>query len=353
MNHFSQSNRYSRQEKIIGKEGQQQVSNKHVLVIGAGALGSVMADLLVRAGIGSITIVDGDFTELSNLQRQNLYNEEDVSEKMPKVYALKKHLERINSNVQIEVHFTELSANNIDLIAKDVDLIMDGTDNQETRLLMNDYAFKNGIPWVYGAVAAGMGYSFAFVPEETSCYRCMVGDLPSNGGSCDQMGVLSSITHMIASYQFSEALKILSGNFHLLNPKMLFIDLLRNLQFFISQDSSNECKSCSEQATFPNLVPNVDSTNRKLYDSVMLCGKEVVQFRLYDKQNQPISSDTYFYRSLKEKKVDIFEASWFFTCTLDGLIARFLKDGRVFMYCDDIHKSNLIFEKYFLSLKPV
>lgn len=197
--------RYARQElyKNIGKQGQAILSKKHVVIVGVGALGSVVADLLCRAGVGKLTLLDRDYVEEHNLQRQSLYIEADVGQ--PKTVAALHHLKKINSSVKIVSHVTDLYYENISLLKGDV--IVDGTDNMETRFLINEYAQKNKIPWVYGSGIRDEGYVKAFVPGQ-ACFRCLF--KPVSGlETCDTSGVINSITHLIASLQVSFVLQLL------------------------------------------------------------------------------------------------------------------------------------------------
>ncbi|MDP1694960.1 MAG: ThiF family adenylyltransferase [Candidatus Woesearchaeota archaeon] len=197
--------RYSRQElyKNIGKQGQLQLSKKHIVVVGVGALGSVAADLLCRAGVGKLTLIDRDYVEEHNLQRQSLYTEADVGQ--PKAVAALTHLKKINSGIKIVSHVTDMYHENVHLLQGD--LIVDGTDNMETRFLLNEYVTKQKIPWVYGSAIRDEGYVKAFVPGQ-ACFRCFF--KPVQGlETCDVSGVINSITHLIASLQVSFTLQLL------------------------------------------------------------------------------------------------------------------------------------------------
>ncbi|MBS3144777.1 ThiF family adenylyltransferase [Candidatus Woesearchaeota archaeon] len=199
--------RYARQElyKNIGKQGQLQLSKKHVVIVGVGALGSVAADLLCRAGVGKLTLIDRDYVEEHNLQRQSLYTEADVGQ--PKAVAALTHLKTINSGIKIVSHVTDVYHENVHLLQGD--LIVDGTDNMETRFLINEYATKHKLLWVYGSAIRDEGYVKAFLPGQ-ACFRCLfkpVGGLET----CDTSGVINSITHIIASLQVSFTLQLLLG----------------------------------------------------------------------------------------------------------------------------------------------
>src|SRR3989344_5715661 len=197
--------RYSRQElyKNIGKQGQVQLRKSHVVIVGIGALGSVVAELLCRAGVGKLTLIDRDYVEEHNLQRQSLYTEADIGQ--PKAVAALEHLKKINSGIQMVSHVTDIYHENISLLHGDV--VVDGTDNMETRFLINEYCVKHKLPWVYGSAIRDEGYVKSFTPGQ-ACFRCLFGPV-SGLETCDTSGVINSITHMIASLQVSFVLQLL------------------------------------------------------------------------------------------------------------------------------------------------
>ena len=200
--------RYSRQEVLdfIGKDGQSKLSSSSVAIVGCGALGSVAAELLVRAGIGHLTIIDHDVVELSNLQRQALYTEQDVSK--PKASSLKYHLEAINHDVKITAYDANLNFENVSAFLK-ADLVLDCTDNIDTRLLINEFCVKNKLPWIHSAAIQEKGVIINFIPG-CPCFRCVFPKV-SQQGSCEELGILNSTSHITASIQVIEAIKILLG----------------------------------------------------------------------------------------------------------------------------------------------
>ncbi|EIM04936.1 UBA/THIF-type NAD/FAD binding protein, partial [Planococcus antarcticus DSM 14505] len=202
--------RYSRQELFepIGKEGQAKLRNKHVLVIGAGALGTGCAEMLVRAGIGKITIADRDYVEWSNLQRQQLYTEEEAKQRTPKAIAAKKHLTLINSKVEVRCHVMDVSVEEMEQLVVGVDLILDASDNFDIRMIINDISQKHRIPWIYGACVGSYGISYTIIPGETPCLNCLLENIPMGGVTCDTVGIISPAVQMVVSFQISEALKI-------------------------------------------------------------------------------------------------------------------------------------------------
>src|SRR5215471_17447050 len=219
--------RYSRQMRFygIGEAGQRKLLDSHVTLCGCGALGTVLANALVRAGVGHLRLIDRDFIETSNLQRQVLFDEQDVAENLPKAEAAARKLEAINSAVHVEPVVTDVDRTNILELVHDADLILDGTDNFEIRYLINDAAVKLNKPWVYGGCIGAHGQTMTILPGETPCLRCVFEAAPSPGeaGTCETAGVLGPIVNVIASYQAAEALKILSGRRQQINRDLVYI----------------------------------------------------------------------------------------------------------------------------------
>jgi adenylyltransferase/sulfurtransferase len=206
------TDRYSRQILFpgIGPAGQQRLLDARVVVVGCGALGSFQAGALARAGVGRLRIVDRDYVELSNLQRQWLFEESDAEQALPKAVAAVRALGRINSGIELEPVVADLTAENAEDLLGDADLILDGTDNFETRYLINDFAVREGKPWVYGAAVGSYGLSMAILPDQTACLRCIYPDPPAGAQpTCETAGVLGAITSLIASLQVAEAMRIL------------------------------------------------------------------------------------------------------------------------------------------------
>jgi adenylyltransferase/sulfurtransferase len=205
--------RYSRQSRFapLGEEGQARIRAASVAVVGCGALGTVEAEILVRAGVGRVRIIDRDFVEWSNLQRQFLFEESDASDGLPKAVAAGRRLARVNSEVTIQPIVADLTPANIDDLLEDVGLILDGSDNFEVRFLINDYAVRAGIPWIYAAAVGSYGLKLAIVPRRTACLRCVYPEPPSQGiqPTCETDGVLAPVTAAIASLAVGDALKIL------------------------------------------------------------------------------------------------------------------------------------------------
>lgn len=208
--------RYSRQILFagIGQAGQRCILDARFAVVGCGALGSFQAAALARAGAGRIRIIDRDYVELSNLQRQWLFDEADAAEALPKAVAAERQIARINSGVQVEAVVADLTASNADDLLENADLILDGTDNFETRYLLNDYCVRNGVPWIYGGAVASYGIVMPVVPGRTACFACVYPEPPAGAQpTCETSGVLGTVTALVASLQVSAALKwIVTGD---------------------------------------------------------------------------------------------------------------------------------------------
>jgi adenylyltransferase/sulfurtransferase len=226
--------RYSRQMRFygVGAEGQRKLANARVTLCGCGALGTVLANALVRAGVGHLRLIDRDFIETSNLQRQVLFDEHDVAENLPKAEAAARKLGAINSSVYVEPVVADIDRTNIVELVRDADLILDGTDNFEIRYLINDAAVKFGMPWVYGGCIGSHGQTMTILPGETPCLRCVFEAAPAPGeaATCETAGVLGPIVNIIASYQATEAIKILTGRRDHINRELLYFDVWENVQ---------------------------------------------------------------------------------------------------------------------------
>lgn len=220
--------RYVRQVQFppIGREGQRKIQESTVVLIGCGALGSTIADGLVRAGVGKLVIVDRDFVEWNNLQRQMLFDENDVRQQLPKAIAAAHRLREINSTVEVKPVVADAYAGNIQDLIRGADVVLDGTDNFETRYLINDACVAAGIPWVYGGVVAASGMSMTIRPRESACLRCVFRDPPPPGSlpTCDVAGIISPIVRIIGAVEVSEALKLLTGSGQP-NPGLLSVEV--------------------------------------------------------------------------------------------------------------------------------
>jgi adenylyltransferase/sulfurtransferase len=269
--------RYSRQELFagIGAQGQERIRGSHVLVVGCGALGTVLADTMTRAGVGSLTVVDRDYVEESNLQRQSLFDEQDVARGMPKAAAAEARLRQVNSEVNVRGVVADLAADNVDELLGGADLVLDGTDNFETRFLLNDACVRDGIPWVYGACVGAYGLALAVRPRVSPCLRCVLEEMPpaGSGPTCDTAGVVGAIVHVIAGIQAGEALKLLAGRAADLLPGIVTVDLWQGSFEVVSlRDRKPSCPACTA-GRYDYLGAG------RAAQSAALCGRDAVQVR--------------------------------------------------------------------------
>lgn len=269
----------------LGEEGQRRICDSRVTICGCGALGTVLANHLARAGVGFIRVVDRDFIETHNLQRQILFDETDVASNLPKAEAAARKMRLINSQIKVEAVVTDIDHTNIIDLVSDVDLILDGTDNFETRYLINDAAVKLGKPWIFGGVIGSEGQSMTILPGKTPCLRCVVEDSPPPGmtPTCETAGVLGPAVSTIASFEAMEALKILSGKMDALNRDLIMVDLwswsFRQLKIS-GLLGKVDCPSC-QRREFDWLDGRMGS------HTTTLCGRNAVQIatRRSDKLN--------------------------------------------------------------------
>ncbi|MBI2824999.1 MAG: ThiF family adenylyltransferase [Planctomycetia bacterium] len=259
----------------IGEAGQRQLLASRALVCGCGALGSVVANTLVRAGVGRLRIVDRDFLELNNLQRQVLFDEDDLRADLPKAVAAANKLRRINSSVEIEPIVADVDYRNIEQLCDGVDCILDGTDNFETRFLINDAAVKLGIPWVYGGCLGAEGQTMTILPGDTPCLRCLMPEPPDAGVSptCDTAGIVAPAIGVIASIEAMEAIKIMSGQRDAVSRTLSIHELWENRVRQVRLDTLRETADCPacRHGQFPWLAGERGS------QPAVLCGRNAVQ----------------------------------------------------------------------------
>ena len=269
--------RYSRQELFagIGPEGQAKIRTARVVVVGCGALGSALAEMMARAGVARLTVVDRDYVEESNLQRQSLFEEADAAAGMPKAVAAEAKLRRINSDVEVRGVVADLSTENADELLKGADLVLDGTDNFEARFLVNDVCVREGIPWVYGACVGAYGLALLVRPRVSPCLRCVLEEMPApgSGPTCDTAGVVAPIVHVVAGVQAGEALKVLAGRTESLLPGVVTIDLWQGLfEVMDLRGRAPWCPACTE-GRYDYAVKGAAGA------SAVLCGRDAVQVR--------------------------------------------------------------------------
>jgi adenylyltransferase/sulfurtransferase len=316
--------RYVRQMRFapFGEEGQRKLASGRALICGCGALGTVAAVTLVRAGVGHVRIVDRDFLELSNLQRQMLFDEADAAAQLPKAVAAAARLKRINSSIEIEGIVADVSPANIEELVAGVDVIVDGTDNFETRFLLNDAALKFNIPWIYGGCLGAEGQTMTILPGETGCLRCLMPEPPPPGvmPTCETAGVLGPIVNVISSIQACEALKILSGNRADVSRSLAVIDLWTNhfRQFDMTTlREQSDCPTC-QRGEYAWL------TGDRVGQSLVLCGRNAVQVT-------PTSLELLNLDELASKLGSVGRVTqnrYLVRCAVDGLELTVFADGR-------------------------
>ena len=265
--------RYAKQVlfKPLGAAGQEKLSTSRVAVIGLGALGSVIANHLARAGVGFLRLVDRDFVELDNLQRQVLYDEDDVKAALPKAVAASRRLSKINSEIRLDARVVDVSHATVEGLIQDVDLVVDGLDNFETRFVLNDACVKRGKPWVYGGCVGSYGMVMTVLPGEGPCFACLVGEKPAPGSSptCDTAGVLNTAVATVASLQATEAIKILVGRRDALSGGLQTLDVWTNQWQTVKVPRSTSCACCGKRE-FRHLAASPSGT-------AVLCGRNAVQ----------------------------------------------------------------------------
>src|SRR5436190_7566080 len=269
------TDRYSRQILFsgIGAEGQTRLAQSRILIIGCGALGTAQAEGLARAGVGMLRIVDRDFIEFSNLQRQTMFTESDAAERLPKVVAAANHLREINSDIVLEPEIADVNYSNVERLILDCNLVIDGTDNFATRYLINDACIKHGVNWIYGAAVGSYGVTMTIRPNVTPCLRCVFPEAPpaASAPTCDTAGVLMPIINIVAAVQVSEAFKLLTGCGEDLHQSLMQFDVWRNEWRRISVGRPDaECATCARRE-FTTLK------DERSDFAAVLCGRQAVQ----------------------------------------------------------------------------
>ncbi|MFA5317632.1 MAG: ThiF family adenylyltransferase [Dehalococcoidales bacterium] len=263
--------RYSRQTlfKGIGKEGQKILGRSMAVIAGCGGLGTVIATALVRAGIGKVRIIDRDFIEYHNLQRQALFDEDDIKAQLPKAIAAERHLRRVNSSVQVKGIVADLNQANIENLIIDADIVMDGMDNFETRFLINDACLKHRIPWVYGGAVSSYGMTMNIIPGKPPCFRCFASSpKPGTTLTCDTAGIISPTPFVIGSLQVAEAMKILLGASEI-SQHLVIVDVWESSLDRIKIRPRPDCPACGGQYQFLESELGIRATS--------LCGQHAMQ----------------------------------------------------------------------------
>lgn len=329
--------RYSRQirYKGIGESGQEKINQKTVLIVGMGALGTHVAEGLVRAGIRKLMIVDRDYIEHSNLQRQTLFTEQDADESVPKVIAAQQMLHAIRRDVEIETFIEHVDSPFLERIVPEVDLIMDATDNFETRLLINDAAYLYHTPWIYGGVVQSTYVEAPFIPGETPCFQCLVPQIPSMNLTCDTVGVIQPAVTMTTSLQLADALKILTET--PIEAKLTYGDIWEgtHYRFGMQRLYRSDCPTCGKAPTYPYM--NAHATH-----FAALCGRDTVQYQ---------------HPSLTHEALIIFLQERHIPYQSNGYLIRFnfetyrivaFQDGRILIHgLKDLHQAQVLVHKLF------
>lgn len=334
-------NRYSRQILFqqIGKNGQEKLLSSRVLLVGCGALGASHAEMLARAGVGFLRIVDRDFVEFSNLQRQTLYSESDAKERLPKAVAAKNRLSKINSEIKIDAIVADVNNSNIESFVEDVDLVIDGTDNFQVRYLVNDACVKLGKTWIYGAAVSSYGTTMMIIPNETPCLRCIFEEMPSAGSSptCDTAGVIQPIIATISAVQISEALKILIGKTDKLHKSLMQFDVWENDWRKIKLAEPNkDCKTCGKRD-----FEFLEAKNQDFFTT--LCGRDAVQIQPQNSTQIDLSKLAKNLENLGEIKLN----EYLLRLKVDGYELTVFKDARAIIKgTDDKSIARSVYAKY-------
>jgi adenylyltransferase/sulfurtransferase len=335
--------RYDRQMRFapLGETGQQRLLAGRALVCGCGALGTVIANTLVRAGVGRLRLIDRDFIELNNLQRQVLFDEDDLAAGLPKAIAAANKLRRINSSIEIEPIVADVNHTNIERLCDGVDCIVDGTDNFETRFLLNDAAHKLRIPWVYGGCIGSEGQTMTIVPGETPCLRCLIPEPPPPGSTptCDTAGILGSVVNVVASLQACEAIKLLSGKREAVNRSWTVMDVWENQFRQVRLEPLGQqggCPTCRGEE-YPWL------SGERMSQTAVLCGRNAVQLRT-------LAEDGLSLESLESKLKplgNVIRNKFLLRATIDGYSLTVFPDGRAIVGgTDDVAVARSVYAKY-------
>ena len=332
------SERYSRQILFapIGRAGQERLAASRVVIVGCGALGTAQAALLARAGVGRIRLVDRDYVEQSNLQRQLLFDEEDAARTLPKAVAAAQKLKAVNSDIEVEGVVSDVMAQNAEELTHAFDLILDGTDNFETRFLLNDVSLKSKIPWVYGAVVGSAGVTMTVLPGRTACLACVLPTFPEGTlETCDTVGVIGSAVTWTASLQVTEALKLLLGQEDKLRGTLLSYDIWTNNRHEVVPQKDPECRACGHR--------DYAYLRGELSHSTVLCGRNAVQIR----PPSPRQLDLHDLRKRLEAIGTVRANDYLLQCRLQPYEMTVFADGRaIFKGTDSEGVARGLYAKY-------
>lgn len=335
------NDRYSRQIlfKEIGKDGQQKLMESRVLIVGCGALGASHAEMLARAGVGNLRVVDRDFVEFTNLQRQTLFSEADATSRTPKAVAAAQRIAEINSDVKVEAIVADVNNSNVESLIDSCDIVIDGTDNFQVRYLVNDACVKSGTPWIYGAAVSSYGTTMTIIPGETPCMRCIFEEIPDAGSTptCDTAGVIMPIIASISAVQVTETIKFLVGKTDELHGSLMQIDIWNNDWRKIKLGEPNpECVTCGKR--------NFEFLNAESQEfAAVLCGRDAVQIA-------PSKNTNLDLESLAAKLGDSFEVKqneYLVRFTVDEKEITVFRDGRAIIKgVDDVSLARSIYSRF-------
>ena len=333
--------RYSRQIlfREIGREGQQKLLASRVLIVGCGALGASHAEMLARAGVGHLRIVDRDFVEFTNLQRQTLFKESDAAERLPKAVAAMQRLAEINSGIDVEPIVADVNNSNVEQLIAGCDVVIDGTDNFQVRYLLNDACVKHGIRWIYGAAVSSYGTTMTIVPGETPCLRCIFDEMPDAGSSptCDTAGVIMPIIATVSATQVTEALKLLVGDVDSLHCSLMQFDIWANDRQRIKLGEPNpDCKCCGQ-----HVFEFLDADSQEF--AAVLCGRNAVQIAPANGSSLDLAQLASNLSSL----ADVRQNEYLLRFSIDGRELTVFADGRAIVKgTDDIAAARSLYARY-------
>ncbi|PYT00779.1 MAG: thiamine biosynthesis protein ThiF [Acidobacteria bacterium] len=334
------NDRYSRQILFpgIGKAGQEKLVASRVALVGCGALGASHAEMLSRAGVGRLKIIDRDFVEFTNLQRQTLFKEADAVERLPKAIAAQIRIGEINSEIEVEAIVADVNRSNIESMIADADVVIDGTDNFQIRYLLNDACVKLGKTWIYGAAVSSYGTTMTIIPAETPCLRCIFEEMPDAGSSptCDTAGVIMPIIATVSAVQVSECVKLIVGDHAALHRSLMQFDVWQNDWRKIKLSKPNpDCRTCGL-----NEFDFLDSETAEF--SAVLCGRDAVQI------SPPSNS---FDLSAFSTKIaglpDVKKNDYLVRFNIDGNEITVFRDGRAIVKgTDDVSIARSLYARY-------
>ncbi|MEP6703433.1 MAG: ThiF family adenylyltransferase [Acidobacteriota bacterium] len=333
--------RYSRQILFqgIGVTGQEKLSNARVLIVGCGALGASHAEMLSRAGLGHLKIVDRDFVEFTNLQRQTLFKESDAAERLPKAIAAKMRIAEINSGIDVEAVVADVNRSNVEQLISSADIVLDGTDNFQIRYLLNDACIKLGKTWIYGAAVSSYGTTMTIIPGETPCLRCIFEEMPDAGSSptCDTAGVIMPIISTVSAVQVSEAIKLIVGDRSALHASLMQFDVWQNdwRKIKLSKPTP-DCRACALRV--------YDFLNTESPEfSAVLCGRNAVQIA----PPNPITIDLAAFGEKRGHLADVKTNEYLVRFTSGENEITVFRDGRAIIKgTDDVTLARSLYARY-------